>query len=50
MASLLFSVTPRDPLTYGVVVLVTLLVVFPSVWIPARRAIRIDPVQNLKQA
>jgi putative ABC transport system permease protein len=50
MASLLFGVTPRDPVTYAAVVAVTVLVSVPAVWIPARRAIGVDPIQNLKQA
>ena len=50
MAAMLFGVTPRDPLTYASVVLVTGLVVVPAIWIPARRAIKVDPIQNLKQA
>jgi putative ABC transport system permease protein len=49
MASLLFGVTPTDPATYAAVVVVILLAAFPAVWIPARRAIRIDPIENLKQ-
>jgi putative ABC transport system permease protein len=50
MASLLFGVTPRDVLPYAVVVGVTMLIVLPALLIPARRAIRVDPMQNLKQA
>jgi putative ABC transport system permease protein len=50
MASMLFGVTPRDPSTYAGVVLVTLLAIVPAIWIPARRAIKVDPIQNLKQA
>jgi ABC-type antimicrobial peptide transport system permease subunit len=49
MASLLFGVTPRDVLPYAVVVM-TLLIALPALLIPARRAIRVDPMQNLKQA
>ena len=50
MASLLFGVTPRDVLPYAVVVGVTVLIALPALLIPARRAIRVDPIQNLKQA
>jgi len=50
MASMLFGVSPRDAFTYGAIVVVTLLVVCPAVWIPTRRAINVDPIQNLKQA
>ena len=50
MASMLFGVTPGDALTYAIVVVLTLLVVVPALLIPARRAISVDPIQNLKQA
>ena len=50
MASLLFGVTPRDVPTYAVVVVLTLLIALPALLVPARRAIRVDPIQNLKQA
>ena len=50
MASMLFGVTPGDALTYAIVVVLTLLVVVPALLIPARRAINVDPIQNLKQA
>ena len=50
MASMLFGVTPGDALPYAIVVVLTLLVVVPALLIPARRAISVDPIQNLKQA
>ena len=50
MASMLFGVTPGDALTYAIVVVLTLVVVVPALLIPARRAINVDPIQNLKQA
>jgi ABC-type antimicrobial peptide transport system permease subunit len=50
MASMLFGVTPGDVLPYAIVVVLTLLVVVPALLIPARRAISVDPIQNLKQA
>jgi putative ABC transport system permease protein len=50
MSSLLFGVTPRDLATYTAVVAVVLLVVVPALWIPTRRALGVDPIQNLKQA
>jgi ABC-type antimicrobial peptide transport system permease subunit len=46
MSSMLFGVTPGDPLTYGVVVVVAVAAVLPAVWIPARRAIRIDLIET----
>jgi putative ABC transport system permease protein len=50
MASLLYGVTPRDALPYAVVVVLMLLVAFPALLVPARRAICVDPIRNLKQA
>lgn len=40
---LLFGVTPRDPVTMGVVSLLMAAIGLGACWIPARRAARIDP-------
>ena len=50
MASILFKVTPTDTLTYGTVIFVTFATALPAVWIPARRAVKVDPIENLRQA
>ncbi|MFN8059784.1 MAG: ADOP family duplicated permease [Vicinamibacterales bacterium] len=50
MGSILVGVTPTDPVTYAGVVVVTLVAVLPAVVIPARRALRTDPIQSLKRA
>jgi ABC-type antimicrobial peptide transport system permease subunit len=40
---LLFGVTPTDPIVFGLVIGLLLLVAIAASWIPARRASRIDP-------
>ncbi len=48
MASMLFDVAPRDPLTFGVVALVLASVAIAATLIPARRAMRINPIVALR--
>ena len=46
--SLLFEVSPRDPLTYGVIALLLVVVGLAACYIPARRATRVDPLVALR--
>ena len=48
LATFLFGVKERDPLVFTVVPLLLALVALAAVWIPARRATRIDPVIALR--
>jgi len=48
LASLLFEVQPTDPLTFGGVVLVLVAVSAAACFIPARHAMRVDPIVALR--
>jgi len=48
LASLLYGVTTTDPLTFGGTALLLAMVALLAIWIPARRAARIDPVEALR--
>ncbi len=47
-AGLLFGVNPDDPITFFAVPGLLLLVIFIAVWLPARGAMRVDPVVALR--
>jgi len=47
-ASVLFGVTPEDPWTYVGVTATVLLVAVIAVWVPATRAMRVNPVTALR--
>jgi putative ABC transport system permease protein len=49
VSSLLFNVKPVDPLTYGAVALLVAVAALLSCFVPARRALRVDPVAALRQ-
>ena len=48
MTSLLFGVSPTDPVTIAAVMGVIATVAFVATWMPARRAAGVDPVVALK--
>jgi len=49
LSSLLFAVTPTDPVTFAAAPVLLLAVAALACWIPARRAAAIDPVRALRQ-
>ncbi|HEX2442366.1 MAG TPA: FtsX-like permease family protein [Vicinamibacterales bacterium] len=48
MRALLFGISPTDPLTYAAVVVGLSAVALFACWIPARRALKTDPVEALR--
>jgi putative ABC transport system permease protein len=48
VASLLFQVSPRDPLAFGTAAAMLLLVSAAACLIPARRATRVNPIDALR--
>ena len=49
LSGLLYGVTPKDVPTLAAVVVVLGVVATLSVWLPARRAVRVDPLVALRQ-
>jgi predicted permease len=48
IASFLFGVSARDPLVFVVVPVTLILIALLAVWLPARRASRVDPIVALR--
>jgi predicted permease len=49
MSKILYGVAATDPTTYGAVTLLLCAIAAAASWIPARRAVRIDPIAVLRQ-
>jgi ABC-type antimicrobial peptide transport system permease subunit len=49
LASIVYLATPRDPLVLGAVVLAMALLGLLATWIPAQRALRVDPMMLLRE-
>jgi ABC-type lipoprotein release transport system permease subunit len=48
MRSLLFGIGPLDPVTFAAVPVVLAVAAVIASYLPARRAMRVDPVETLK--
>ena len=47
-SSMLYEIAPGDPLTYGVLIALVLAIAAVASWVPAQRALGVDPVQVLR--
>ena len=46
--SLLYGISPRDPMVFGLTTLALLTIALFACWLPARRAARISPIEALR--
>jgi ABC-type antimicrobial peptide transport system permease subunit len=47
-STLLYEIQPADPSTYAILVIIVLAIATVASWIPARRAMRVDPAAVLR--
>ncbi len=49
LVSQLWNISPHDPLTFAAAVLIVLTIGAVACWVPARRAVRVEPMAALRQ-
>ena len=49
LVSQLWNISPHDPLTFAVAMLIVLTIGAVACWVPARRAVRVEPMTALRQ-
>jgi putative ABC transport system permease protein len=49
LGTLVFGISPRDPLTLGASAVLLTMVALPACYLPARRAARLDPLSALRE-
>ncbi|MBC7897869.1 MAG: ABC transporter permease [Cytophagaceae bacterium] len=49
LTSLLFGITPGDPTTWGAIAMIVIAVTALASWAPLRRAVRVDPIDALRE-
>jgi ABC-type antimicrobial peptide transport system permease subunit len=48
MSTLLYGITPLDPMTYAVVAVILVIATVVASYVPARRAVSVDPLEALR--
>jgi putative ABC transport system permease protein len=49
LSTILYGVSPRDPATYAIALVLLIAVALLACWNPALRAVRIDPARTLRE-